>query len=289
MSRAFKHSETIMPATSYLQVEGLNLRISRPNTDQRNNDRPPLLLINGLGGCIETWRPLVAQLRHRDIIMVDHPGMGLSEVPSRVLPMSDLAKLYVSILDKLAVTEPVDILGFSFGGAVAQQLAHDHPQRVHALILAGTAGGLGGVPADPFTLFLASNPMRYQFPLLREMVAPFIYRGRIGRNPALLETELKDVAAPFRASPCGLICQISAYSTWSSGPWLASLKVPTLVLAGDEDPMAPAMNSRMIANLITGAELKIFKEGGHLFLFDRAREAGSVITDFLERTNTVSL
>ena len=185
------------------------------------------------------------------------------------------------------MTEPADVLGFSFGGAVAQQLAHDHPQRVHRLILAGTAGGWGGVPADPFTLFLASNPLRYQFPVIREMVAPYIYRGRIGRNPALLETELSDMVAPFRASPSGLMHQIAAYSSWSSGPWLATMNVPTLVLAGGEDPMAPAMNSRLIAALIPGAELKVFDNGGHLFLFDLASEAGPVINGFLDREKAI--
>jgi poly(3-hydroxyoctanoate) depolymerase len=263
----------------FLKVDGMRLRVRRQGTGT------PMLLINGLGACLDGWEPLAERLAGRDLIMVDHPGTGRSQTPQRALSMAEIAKLYVSVLDRLGV-DRFDVLGFSFGGTVAQQIARDFPRRVTSLVLAGTSCGLGGVPADPFTLFVASNPMRYQFAAVREFSAPFIYRGRVGRCPELFETELKGWQA-HKADLSGVYYQVAAFSRWSSLPWLWTLRVPTLVLGGSEDPMAPAVNSHLLAALIPGAQLHIVKAGGHLFPFDRAKETAERIDDFLSRVHPV--
>jgi pimeloyl-ACP methyl ester carboxylesterase len=265
---------------AYVTVDGLRLRVRVvPGTGQ------PLLLINGLGGCLEGWEPLADRLPGRALVMIDHPGTGLSQVPARMMPVPELAALYFRVLDELQL-DRVDVLGFSFGGVLAQQMAVADPRRVCALILAGTACGWGGVPADPLTLMAASFPLRHRFPLIREMSAPIIYRGRAGRNPALFTTELRGINA-HRASMQGVMYQIAGYSMWSSANWLHLLRQPTLVLAGDEDPMAPVANSHLLAARIPKAELRVFDQAGHLFLFDLAEEAAPVITDFLTRTAAV--
>lgn len=257
----------------FVKAKGLSLRVRRQGRGE------PLLLINGLGGCLEGWDPLARRLPGRELIMVDHPGTGLSETPPEFRSMSELAALYMCVLDSLEV-ERADVLGFSFGGTLTQEIAKDFPDRVHSIILAGTSVGLGGCPADPFTLMVASNPLRYQFRSIREMSAPLLYRGRVGREPALFETELSGWTK-HTASLSGVFYQIAAFSTWSSLHWLRSLDVPTLVLGGQEDPMAPAVNSRLIAATIRGARLRIIEEGGHLFLFDRAEVAAPMIEEFL--------
>lgn len=263
----------------FLRVDGIRLRV------RRQGSGTPMLLINGLGACLDGWEPLVKRLPGRDLIMVDHPGTGRSETPKRVLSMSQIARLYVSVLDSLGV-DRFDVLGFSFGGTVAQQIARDFRGRVTSVVLAGTSCGLGGFPADPFTLFVASNPMRYQFAAIRELSAPFIYRGRVGRCPELFETELKGWQA-HKADLTGVYYQVAAFSGWSSMPWLWTLRVPTLVLGGSEDPMAPAINSHLLASLIPRAELHIVKDGGHLFPFDRAEETSEKINGFLSRVHRV--
>lgn len=241
----------------------------------------PLLLINGLGGCIEGWQTLADQLPGRRFIAVDHPGTGCSQVPDRLLTIAELSELYLEVMDQFGI-ETFDVLGFSFGGTVTQQLAKDHPDRVRSIVLAGTACGWGGFPADMMTLMVAANPLRYQFKLAREMAAPMLYRGRVGREPLLFQTDLKGWSA-HRASMMGVFYQIAAYSTWSSLAWLKRLKTPTLVLGGEEDPMAPAANSKLLAATIPNAELHIIEEGGHLFPFDRAEDVGPIVTEFLQR------
>lgn len=261
--------------------DGLTLRVRACGKGE------PLLLINGLGGCIEGWQTLADHLPGRRFIAVDHPGTGCSQVPERLMGIPDLAKLYVEVMDQFEI-ESFDVMGFSFGGTITQQIAKDFPDRVRSIVLAGTSCGWGGFPADFMTLMVASNPLRYQFDLVRELSAPMLYRGRVGRNPLLFQTALHGWGA-HRASMMGVFYQVAAYSAWSSLAWLHRLRVPTLVLGGEEDPMAPPANSRLLAAKIPDAELRVIEEGGHLFPFDRAEEVGPIITEFLKRRALVAV
>lgn len=261
---------------TFARIMDLKVRIRR-----QKNPGTPLLLINGLGACLEAWGPLTMKLRGRDIIAVDHPGCGLSSPPNHIFSMPEIAEFYTEVMEHVGV-ERADILGFSFGGTIVQQMAKDYPDHVNSLILCGTAPGLGGFPADPITIMTAANPLRYMIPLVREMAAPIIYRGRCGRNPRLFETELAGWDA-HRTTMLGVGAQIAAFSGWSSMAWIASIDKPTLVLGGEEDPMAPVSNSRLIASVIPGAELHICEGGGHLFPFDTPDFAAEHINNFLDR------
>ncbi len=263
---------------TFVRVMDLKVRVRR-----QENPGTPLLLVNGLGACLEAWGPLTQHLRGRDIIAVDHPGCGLSSPPNYIMSMMEIAQFYIEVLETLGI-ERADMLGFSFGGTIVQQMAHDFPESVNSMILCGTAPGHGGFPADPLTLMAASNPMRYVIPLVREMAAPIIYRGRCGRNPRLFETELAGWDA-HRTTLLGVGAQIGAFMNWSSLSWLGMLNLPTLVLGGEEDPMAPPSNSRLIASVVPGAELHIVEGGGHLFPFDLPEITAPIINDFLERVH----
>lgn len=263
----------------FLRVRDLKIRIRRRPV----SGEVPVLLINGLGGCLEAWEPLTRLLDGRDIIAVDHPGCGLSSPPNQVLTMSELAEFYIAVLDMYGL-EKVNLLGFSFGGTIVQQIAHEFPERVSSIILACTAPGAGGFPPDSLTTMVAANPMRYQMAIVREMSAPIIYRGRVGRHPRLFENELAGFDA-HRTTMLGVGAQIGAFIGWSSLPWLGSIDKPTLVMGGEEDPMTPIANTKLIAAVMPGAELHVFEGCGHLLLFDRAELAAPVIIRFLDRVH----
>lgn len=261
---------------TFVRISDLKVRIRR----RPGKGGMPLLLINGMGGCLEGWQPVTERLPGRDIIAIDHPGTGLSSPPNHVLTMTQLADFYAEALDTLEVP-CADLLSHSFGGTVAQQMAHDYPDRVNSLILAATTPGVGGFAPDPFTLVVAANPLRYQIPVVREMAAPIIYRGRAGRHPDLFRNELAGWIM-HRASMLGIGAQIGAFMGWSSLPWLAMIDKPTLVLAGEDDPMVPVANAKLIASIVPGAELHIFDKGGHLFLYDEPDQVVPVIRRFLD-------
>jgi poly(3-hydroxyoctanoate) depolymerase len=151
-----------------VQVGRQRLRVRRSGTGM------PVLMIMGLGGCIESWEPLRRELTGYELILVDHPGMGSSPAPAMPIPMPGLARIYNDLLDVLGYGA-VDVLGYSFGGTVAQQLAHQHPERVNRLVLAATACGWGSAPLTFRALLASSSPMRYYSRAYRESVAPHLY------------------------------------------------------------------------------------------------------------------
>jgi poly(3-hydroxyalkanoate) depolymerase len=260
----------------FVDVEGTRLRVSRRGTGAR-----PLLLVMGLGGNIEMWEPFEDALTARGVSTVafDAPGTGESSSFSRPVRMRGLAEHTIRLLDELGLRE-VDVLGVSFGGLLSQELAHRAGKRVRRLVLAATGCGMGGVPGHPRALAILATPRRYHSPEHFNRVAPALYGGRIRREPELLgQQALARLGRP--PSTGGYLAQIYAVTGWTSAPWLHRLPQPTLVLAGDDDPIVPLVNGRILAWRIPRARLHVVQGGGHLFLLEQAEEMAELVADFL--------
>src|SRR3954464_15720444 len=126
---------------AYVRAAGLRLRVGR------HGSGPPLLLITGIGAHLDMWSPFARFAGERELITFDPPGAGLSQRPRRPLRMTGLAGVLTELLDALGL-ERVDVLGYSFGGGLAQELAHRAPERVRRLVLCATAPGIGGRPPN---------------------------------------------------------------------------------------------------------------------------------------------
>ena len=258
-----------------VDVDGLRVRI------QTAGNGRPLLLIMGVGGNIEMWHPFDEELRKRGIqtISFDAPGTGESAELDRPRRMRWLARMVEQLLDRLGHGR-VDVLGISWGGALAQQLAHQAPHRVRRLVLAATSAGmpgLGGVPGKPSALIKLVSPRRYRDPDYFAAVADQLYGGtEFGFADRHLGARL---ARP--PSSRGYLHQLWAVQGWTGVPWLRSVKQPTLVLAGDDDPLVPVVNGRILASLIPGARLVIIRGGGHLSLLQLAPAMADLVSDFL--------
>src|SRR5688500_5884184 len=127
-----------LPDSSFLSWRGHRVHV----TDS-GGDGQPLLLLTGLGGNTDMWAPFRSELTARRTICFDAPGTGRSSVPTQPVTVASMADLVTAVLDDRGVTSS-DVIGFSYGGFVAQQLAFAHPARVRRLVLAGTTCGLGG-------------------------------------------------------------------------------------------------------------------------------------------------
>jgi poly(3-hydroxyalkanoate) depolymerase len=263
----------------FVEVDGARVRVSRWGLGPR-----PLLLVMGLGGNIEMWGPFEDALAVRGVptVAFDAPGMGeSSRGPQALMRMGDLARHTIRLLDELGLGE-LDVLGVSFGGLLSQELARQAGRRVRRLVLAATACGLGGLPGNPRAMAILATPRRYHSAENFARVAPVLYGGRIRREPELLgQQALARLGKP--PSTAGYLAQIYAVTGWTSVPWLHHLGQPTLVLAGDDDPIVPLVNGRFLAWRIPRAELHVVKGGGHLFLLEQADEMAELVAGFLRR------
>jgi pimeloyl-ACP methyl ester carboxylesterase len=240
---------------------------------------PPLLLINGLGANIEMWKPLRRLLSHRQTIAFDAPGAGASDQPTKSLLMRDLADVVDEILRELG-HGAVDVLGYSLGGAVAQELARRHPSRVHRLVLAATFPGLGGFQNPVALMELLTLPLSDRQAPGRARTVARVVGGEAARDGAALAS-LQAAHEVHPPSAAGFAHQLMTISGWSSLPWLHTINVPTLVLTGDQDPLVPAINSSILSALIPDCRVHVFPRGGHLFLLDDPEGPAEVIDDFL--------
>lgn len=245
---------------------------------------PPLLLINGIGAALDLFEPLRVHLRERETIAFDAPGVGGSATPGHPLAMHTLAGIVSDLIAELGL-ERVDVLGLSWGGALAQELAYRHPHAVRRLVLAATMFGIGSVPGRPAAMSILATPARYYYPSYLQRIAPTLYGREILDHAKLLQRHAH-LRAANPPSPVGYAWQVAAVSVWSSWPWLHRIRHRTLVLAGDDDPIIPFHNGEILARRIPRAQLHRVEGGGHLFLYLRAEEMGRVISAFCDQPST---
>ena len=237
---------------------------------------PPLLLFNGIGANLELAAPFLDALDGHEVILFDVPGVGGSPAPTLPYRPSTMARLSARLLDQLGY-EQVDVLGVSWGGALAQQFAFQQGQRCRRLILAATSPGHLMVPGQLGVLLKLATPRRYRDPGYLTRIAGDIYGGRLRRAPELVVSHLRHVRW---SSDYGYYLQLIAGFGWSSLPWLPFLRQPTLVMAGTDDPIVPVANGMILARLIPDARL-VTIEDGHLFLVTSAGTSAAIISEFL--------
>ena len=265
------------PETRMLSVYGQRLKVAIRRGD---GSRVPLLLMNGIGANLELLQPFEDALDpNLEVIRFDVPGVGGSPTPLLPYRFPALAYLVGRMLDRLGY-DRVDTLGISWGGALAQQFALQHPRRCRRLVLVSTGTGALMVPGNPATLAKLATPRRYTDPGYMESIAGDIYGGEIPAHIA------RDFAGKMRSGGSrGYYYQMLGGAGWTSVPWLHCLRQRTLVVAGDDDRLIPVVNAHIMHRLIPGSKLHIF-HGGHLGLVLQAKELGPIIDSFLASAHT---
>jgi poly(3-hydroxyalkanoate) depolymerase len=241
---------------------------------------PPLLLVNGIGAPLELLDPFVAALPPgRAVIRVDPPGVGGSPEATWPYHLATFAPVLADLVRALG-HERVDLLGYSWGGELAQQLALGCPEVVRRLVLVATSTGVLSVPAAPRVLarFLFPRPPADPAAALR-MAADF-YGGSVRTHPERAAAALALIADGLHRHRRGYLQQLAATTGWTSLPVLRLVRAPTLVVAGDDDPVIPRLNASILARGIPDARLHRHP-GGHLAIVTEAEDLAAVVEGFL--------
>jgi 3-oxoadipate enol-lactonase len=243
---------------------------------------PRLLFISGTGGDLRVRpNPLEGPLvKHFTVLAYDQRGLGQSDIPGGPYSMADYGDDAAGLLDALG-WEQAMVVGVSFGGMVAQELAIRHPSRVSRLVLACTSSGGGGGASYPLHEFVDLSPSeRYS----RSVALSDIRRDEAWQATHRSEWErllsyrlqMEETLGADADRDRGYRLQLEArrfHDTWDRLPLIGC---PTLVAAGRYDGIAPLSNSEQLAGAISDARLEVF-EGGHLFLLEDPKAWPTVI------------
>lgn len=239
---------------------------------------PPVLLINGIGAHTRMWGLMERTLSGSRVISFDAPGAGRSSTPLGVTSVRSLAQLSVQVLDHFEV-ERADAIGYSMGGIVLQQLLADHPARVRRAVLVGTSPGIGAVYGPALSMLNVSTPVRFLSDRLYARSVGAMVGGRARTDRQWVDDHLP-VRLLHRPSLTGYSRQVASLATWSGLPLLGRIRHPVLVLAGDDDPLTPVANAKILAHLLPNARLHVVPGEGHLMPLDDASAAPPMMRDF---------
>ncbi|WP_427967242.1 alpha/beta fold hydrolase [Altererythrobacter sp.] len=256
-------------------VGGRTLRVATWRLDEPS-DHLPVLFFNGIGANIEAVAPLAEALHDRAFIMFDMPGVGGS--PEPVVPYNAVTMAWTTaqLLDKLGV-DMVDVMGVSWGGAMAQHFALQHGARTRRLILCATTAGMVMIPGKPAALSKMADPRRYIDTAFMEEHFQTLYGGALGKAEDKAE-HIHRLKPPTRR---GYMYQLLAMLGWTSAPALPFMRKPTLILMGDDDQIVPLANGTILNSLIPNSELIVLEGGGHLFLMSHSEDCVAAIRRFL--------
>lgn len=248
-----------------------------------DGDGDDLLLIGGLGQDVTGWAFQVPRfIQHYRVIAFDSRDAGRSAEASGPYATADMADDVAGLMDALQITR-AHVLGYSLGGAIAQEFVLRHPTRVNKLVLACSSGHLARYQINIF------EPVRF----MREHDS----EGRILASQQLFMTmtreflKLKGAVSmmlemmshpPFPQSAAALSRQIDACRTFDALDRLGRVSAPTCVLAGDQDILTPPWVARELAAAIPGSELQILADGGHGLLFETPEKFNRAVLHFLQ-------
>ena len=251
---------------------------------ERKGEGPRLLFISGTGGDLR-MKPNVFDgplPRHFDLLGYDQRGLGQTTKPDRPYSMAGYAEDAAGLMQAVGWGSAL-VIGVSFGGMVAQELAINHPHMVEGLVLACTTpGGAGGssFPFHEIEQMKGEERARHMIPISDKRHDAAWAAANPGQYAKMVELAAADPYADEPGMAAGRHRQLEARAAHDTWDRLAEIRCPTLVCAGRHDGIAPPETVARMANRIRGAELKLF-EGGHLFML-QDREALPAMIRFLK-------
>jgi len=238
-----------MLAAERLSLRGVDLQILRGGAG------PPLLLLHGLAP-VEPDAPVLELLAaHAEILAPTHPGFGHAPRPDDFETVFDLVRLYLDLLDHLAYAK-VTLMGLSFGGWLAAEIAATCPHRLDKLVLVGAVGIKVSDRETPDILDLFNT-------------APAVVERRRWHDPAKWAPDydaMSDDALVAHARNRDALC-LYAWDPYMHNPrlkrWLPRIAVPTLALWGASDGVVKPAYGRAYSALIPGARFEVIEAAGH--------------------------
>jgi pimeloyl-ACP methyl ester carboxylesterase len=243
----------------------------------------PLVLIMGLRRNAEWWIHQIPTLaKSFQVVVFDNRGAGRSDKPEMAYSIGLFAEDTKELMTSLGIPR-AHILGISMGGYIAQELAIRYPKMGRGLILGCTSpGGRRAVPMSQdrlarFTAIQGLSPEQ----ILRKDMDIYFSNQYVEANPEKIGRFIEFSLRHYQP-PEAFQRQFAACLAHDTVDRLQAITQPTLILSGDDDPLVPPENSRILKELIPQAELVFFPQGRHCFFMEKPELFNRKVIDFLK-------
>jgi pimeloyl-ACP methyl ester carboxylesterase len=256
----------VVPAEEFLELAGGRVHLLRGGTGE------PVLFLHAAGGAGE-WLPFHEMLAARgfEVIAPEHPGFGKSDEFPEEDRIDDLAFHYLDVLDQLRLDQ-AHVVGASFGGWIAAELAVYAPHRIKSLSLLSAAGLR--LPEHPVTDLFLVPPTKLPEVLFHRPPPPAPATGSAPDLDAI-------IAAYREATSLARFCWVPFFNDPKLERRLRRITAPTLVVAPSDDRLIPVEHAKRYAERISGATYAEVPDCGHAMYFEKPEEFASVVTTFL--------
>jgi pimeloyl-ACP methyl ester carboxylesterase len=264
----------------------------------------PILLISPAQADMNAWAPSILNVlpSNHTVIIFDNRGVGNTTAGTKQFSIQQFANDTVGLLETLKI-QKADVLGYSLGSFIAQQLAVTHPDKVNRLMLiATTCGGKESIPPNPEPQKMVIdviNKIANDTPVTSQEVKALLSDGYgsgwLKLHPNFLETmpipKAKDLFPSI--TPNNNLKQFKAALDWQATNWngvceeLRKISIPTLIITGTDDTI-PTQNALIIAGKIPGAWLIQIKDAGHAIPLQYPAEVAEILNTFLTTTDQSS-
>jgi 3-oxoadipate enol-lactonase len=242
-------------------------------------DAPVLVLSNSLGTSLEMWDDQAPVLGRRfRLLRYDTRGHGRSPAPPGPYAIGDLGGDVVRLLDRLGI-ERASFCGLSVGGMTGMWLAAEAPERVERLVLLCTSAMLG--PKGVWDERIATARGRGMAALVDGVIERWFTPAFRSENPGIVE---KMAGTLRETDPEGYAGCCAAIRDMDLRDRLPSIKAPTLVVSGAEDPATPPEHGRLIRDAIPGSRFEVVPDAAHIANVERPEEITQLILNHLEAT-----
>jgi len=248
----------------------------------------PVLLISGSGSVMDAWNPTILRdlSSNHTVVIFDNRGVGNTTTGTKPFSIIQFANDTAGLLDALKI-QKADVLGFSMGTFIAQQLTLLHPEKVNRLVLyAASCGGKENIPQSPEVVKILSD-FAYNRPQdvgkFLSVTFPLSWIKSHAKNISIPQS--KEIVLPDTKKQ-----QFNIVEDWFAPNWsgvcnqLSKVTIPTLVVTGTQDIAVPAANSLIIAQKIPGAWLVQIKGAGHGLMYQYPEKLSTVLQTFLTTT-----
>jgi 3-oxoadipate enol-lactonase len=259
-----------------LKVNGENLYY------EMHGEGKPLVLIAGLTCDTTFWRPIIYRLSHHfQVLIFDNRGVGQSDSPDEPYYIEDMAKDTVCLIKALELENP-HILGHSMGGAIAQTIAHKHPDLIDKLIISNSLIKLNSAARlmeQSLINFYKDNVDRKK---IIEAQIPWIFSSDFLQDEKTVEGLINyELTRPHPQTFIGFKRQVEALFQFDSSKWYQKIPHTTLVIGCDEDILCPH-DSETLGKNIPRAHYVNFHKVGHAPSIEKPKEFNQAILEFLK-------